>query len=107
MPANHDTSFVDHLEPNVAVQFLNRVAASPDSEAFRFPQGDDAWESVTWRQTGELVSRLAAGLLSLGIESEQRIGIAASTRYEWILSDLAVVVAAPAHITARSERIHS
>lgn len=98
MPANRDTSFVDHLEPNVAVQFLNRVAASPGNEAFRFPVGE-AWESVTWQQAGDLVSRLAAGLLSLGIEPEQRVGIASGTRYEWILADLAVMCAGAATTT--------
>src|SRR5262245_9956317 len=93
-----DPSFVDHLTPNVAVQFLDRVAASADLEAFRFPRGE-AWASVTWRQSGDLVERLAAGLLALGIESEQRVGIAAATRYEWILADLAVMCAAGATTT--------
>ncbi|MGZ4445179.1 MAG: AMP-dependent synthetase/ligase [Nocardioides sp.] len=98
MPVNTDTSFVDHLAPNVAVQFLDRVATSPGSEAFRFPVGD-TWESVTWKDAGERVERLAAGLLSLGIESEQRVGIASGTRYEWILADLAVMCAGAATTT--------
>jgi long-chain acyl-CoA synthetase len=98
MPVNHDTSFVDHLAANVAVQFLDRVKASPDAEAFRFPRGE-SWESVTWRQAGDLVSRLAAGLLSLGLEPEQRVGIASGTRYEWILADLAVMCAGGATTT--------
>ena len=55
-----DTSFLDHLAPNVAVQFLDRVTTSPDAEAYRYPVGD-GWESVTWRETGERVEKLAAG----------------------------------------------
>jgi long-chain acyl-CoA synthetase len=98
MPVNYDTSFLDHLAPNVAVQFLDRVAKSPDSEAYRYPKGD-GWESVTWRETGEQVRRLAAGLLALGIEPEQRVGIASDTRYEWILADLAVMCAGAATTT--------
>ncbi|MCD4534505.1 AMP-dependent synthetase/ligase [Nocardioides sp. cx-169] len=98
MPVNHDTTFVDNLPQNVAVQFLDRVAASPDAEAFRYPVGEE-WKSVTWQQSGELVRRLAAGLLSLGLEPEQRVGIAANTRYEWILADLAVMCAAGATTT--------
>jgi long-chain acyl-CoA synthetase len=98
MPVNHDTTFVDNLPQNVAVQFLDRVAATPDSEAFRYPVGEQ-WESVTWKQAGELVRRLAAGLLSLGLEPEQRVGIASATRYEWILADLAVMCAAGATTT--------
>ena len=98
MPANRDASFVDDLAQNVAVLFLDRVETSPQAEAFRFPVGE-AWESVTWKQAGDRVSRLAAGLLSLGLTSEQRVGIASGTRYEWILADLAVMCAAGATTT--------
>jgi long-chain acyl-CoA synthetase len=98
MPINFDTRFLDHMPQNVAAQFLDRVAASGSHEAFRFPRGE-AWESVTWSQAGDAVRRLAAGLLSLGLEPEQRVGIAASTRYEWILADLAVMCAAGATTT--------
>ena len=98
MPAQHDTSFIDHMPQNVAVQFLERVGTSPDAEAYRFPRGE-AWESVTWKQCGDHVTRLAAGLLALGIEPEQRVGIAAGTRYEWVLADLAVMCAAGATTT--------
>ncbi len=98
MPITHDTSFLEHMPQNVAIQFLDRVADSGSREAFRFPRGD-AWESVTWAQAGDRVRRLAAGLLSLGLEPEQRVGIASSTRYEWILADLAVMCAAGATTT--------
>ena len=48
--ANHvDPSFVENLSPNVAVQFWDRVATSPQREAFRYPVGE-AWESVTWKE---------------------------------------------------------
>ena len=98
MPINFDTSFLETMPPNVAVQFLDRVEASPDREAFRFPRGD-AWESVTWRQAGDLVESYAAGLISLGIQPEERVGIMSGTRYEWILADLAVMCAAAATTT--------
>ena len=98
MPINTDASFVDRLSPNVAVLFLDRVAKSPDREAFRYPQGE-SWESITWKQTGEMVSALAAGLLALGIQPEQRVGITSNTRYEWIMADLAVMCAGGATTT--------
>ena len=74
MPRNIDPSFVDQLTPNFAQLFLDRVAKSSTLEAYRFPKGS-SWESVTWKQAGDRVSNLAAGLLSLGIEPEQRVGI--------------------------------
>jgi long-chain acyl-CoA synthetase len=98
VPIEHDASFVDQLPANVAVQFLERVKKSPDREAFRYPVGE-AWESMTWSQAGDEVARLAGGLLSLGLQSEQRVGIASGTRYEWILADLAIMCAAGATTT--------
>jgi long-chain acyl-CoA synthetase len=84
--------------PNLALLFLNRVKASPDKEAFRYPD-KDGWTSVTWKQAAERVEALAAGLLALGIEPENRIGIASTTRLEWILADLAIMCAGAATTT--------
>jgi long-chain acyl-CoA synthetase len=98
MSTSIDSSFVDQMVANVALQFLDRVDESPRAEAFRFPDGEE-WTSVTWAESGEQVARLAAGLLALGLEPEQRVGIAANTRYEWILADLAVMCAAGATTT--------
>ena len=85
----HDQSAIDNRPPNVAVQFLDRVKTSPSREAYRYPEADGSWSSLTWEQAGDRVRQLASGLLALGVEREQRVGIASSTRYEWILADLA------------------
>jgi long-chain acyl-CoA synthetase len=84
--------------PNLAQLFLQRVEASGDKEAFRYPEGD-SWTSVTWKQAAERVEALAAGLLSLGVAAEDRIGIASATRLEWILADLAILCAGAATTT--------
>ena len=83
---------------NVAALLIERVEATPDKEAFRHQRGGE-WISVTWRETAARVESLAAGLLALGIEPEQRVGIASSTRYEWILADLAIMSAGAATTT--------
>lgn len=94
----NDLSLVENRARSVAHLFVDRVAKSPDVEAFRFPQGE-VWESVTWTQTDARVRRLAAGLMALGIESEQRVALASSTRYEWVIADLAVMLAGAATTT--------
>ena len=83
---------------SVAAMFFTRVRKSADREAFRKLDGD-RWVSVTWQETAEQVEELAAGLLALGIQPEQRIGIASSTRYEWIIADLAIMCAGAATTT--------
>ena len=77
MPRTIDTSFVDNLKPSMAEMFFDRVAKSGPNEAFRYPVGE-TWKSVTWKEAGDRVTNLAAGLLSLGIQPEQRVGIAAA-----------------------------
>lgn len=83
---------------NLAALFADRVEVTPEKEAIRYLDRDE-WVSVTWRDTATRVESLAAGLLALGIEPEQRVGIASSTRYEWILADLAVMSAGAATTT--------
>jgi len=75
-----------------------RVHDTPDREAYRYPVGDQ-WRSMTWRQSGERIKAIAAGLLSLGLEREQRVGILSGTRVEWLLSDLGVMCAGGATTT--------
>jgi long-chain acyl-CoA synthetase len=84
---------------NCAVQFRERVAKSAAKEAFRYPDAQENWVSVTWGEAGELVERLAAGLLALGVKHQQRVGIASGTRYEWVLADLAIMCAGAATTT--------
>lgn len=81
--------------------FINRVATSPSHEAFRYirPGNGDEWVSVTWSEAGDRVRNLAAGLISLGVQAEQRVALASATRYEWVLADLAVMCAGAATTT--------
>jgi long-chain acyl-CoA synthetase len=85
-------------DESLAAMFYRRVDASADKEAFR-RLVDGQWASVTWQQAAERVEALAAGLLALGIEPEQTVGIASSTRYEWIIADLAIMCAGGATTT--------
>ena len=89
---------VKNRPASVGRMFLDRVEATPDREAYRYPT-DDGWASLTWAETKDRVWSLAAGLISLGIEGEQRVAIASSTRIEWILADLAINSAGAATTT--------
>ena len=83
---------------SMARMVLDRVAATPDREAFRYPSGGH-WESIDWRGVGDRVRRIAAGLMALGIGLEDRVAIAADTRLEWILADFAILCAGGATTT--------
>ncbi|WP_329050448.1 long-chain fatty acid--CoA ligase [Streptomyces violaceus] len=98
-------TLIENRPPSVAGLFLERVAATPDAEAYRYPvpsssgQGPDEWKSLSWAQAAERVYAIAAGLIELGVRSEQRVALASSTRIEWILADLGIMCAGAATTT--------
>ena len=76
----------------------DRIAATPDAEAYRVPS-DDGWVSLSWREVGDRVRGLALGLAKLGSGPGTRVSILCSTRLEWILCDLAVLATGAATTT--------
>ncbi|WP_228982546.1 long-chain fatty acid--CoA ligase [Streptomyces sp. DH12] len=96
---------IENRPPSVATLFLERVARTPDAEAYRYPvpsatgQGPDDWKALSWAQAAERVFAVAAGLVDLGVRPEERVALASSTRVEWILADLGVMCAGAATTT--------
>jgi len=98
-------TLIENRPPSVANLFLDRVAATPDAEAYRYPvpaasgTGPDDWKSLSWAEAAERVYAIAAGLIELGVRAEQRVALASSTRVEWILADLGILCAGAATTT--------
>lgn len=98
-------TMIENRPPSVATLFIDRVAATPGAEAYRYPvpaadgRGADEWKSLSWAQAAERVYAIGAGLISLGVLPEERVALAASTRVEWILVDLGVMCAGAATTT--------
>jgi long-chain acyl-CoA synthetase len=100
-----ETTLLAARPASVGAMLLRRVEASSSKEAFRYLEGD-RWVSLNWLQTKDKVFELAAGLLELGIEPEDRVAIASNTRMEWILADLAIMCAAGATTTVYPSTQH-
>ncbi|MEU7379638.1 AMP-binding protein [Streptomyces sp. NPDC042207] len=98
-------NLIENRPPSVAALFLERVAATPGAEAYRYPvpaasgEGPDEWRSLSWAQSAERVYAIAAGLIELGVRPEERVALASSTRVEWPLADLGIMCAGAATTT--------
>ena len=68
--------------------FQNTVARTPDVVALRTTGGDT---EITWREYGERVQRIAAGLASLGVKAGDTVGIMLVNRPEFALVDTAAL----------------
>ena len=90
---------IENRPVSVPRMFYDRVAATPNTEAFRYPDGSGGWTSVTWQQIGDRVDLIAAGLISLGINPEDRVALASGTRYEWVVADFGILAAGAATTT--------
>jgi long-chain acyl-CoA synthetase len=98
------TALIDGRPPSVAGLFLERVADTPDTEAYRYPVpapdgGPDEWRSLTWAEAAGRVNAIAAGLMDLGVRPEERVAISSATCLEWILVDLGILCAGAATTT--------
>ena len=98
-------SLIENRPPSVATLFLERIDATPEGEAYRYPvppasgTGPDEWKSYTWGEAAKRVFAIAAGLMDLGVQPEQRVAISAATSVDWILSDLGIQCAGAATTT--------
>ena len=90
---------LSHIQPGradvvpgetIPAMFWNAVALRGDQVWMR-QKKLGIWKSWSWRQTGEAVRELAAGLQALGLKQGQTASILANTVVEWVLADVAVL----------------
>jgi fatty-acyl-CoA synthase len=74
------------LEITIGQQLLETAHRFPDRPALVVRHQDIRW---TWREYLREIDRLAAGLLAIGVEPGDRVGIWAPNRVEWCLTQFA------------------
>jgi long-chain acyl-CoA synthetase len=62
-----------------------------DLPAVTYKDASGQWVSKTYREVGDIIRRLALGLLELGIEKGDKVSILANTRPEWTYFDYAAL----------------
>ncbi|MCY1393870.1 Long-chain-fatty-acid--CoA ligase FadD15 [compost metagenome] len=72
--------------------FAHWVAATPERVWLRQPVAR-TWYPITWREADDRARRLASALRALGCEPGDRVAILAKNCAEWILSDMAIMLA--------------
>jgi long-chain acyl-CoA synthetase len=73
----------------LARAFWSRVERSADRPAQQFKRGG-GWQTLTWRDVGDVVRELALGLIALGRERGDAVALLATSRAEWVQADFAI-----------------
>lgn len=90
-------------EPTTLVKlFLDRANKQADRPAVHFRhQGE--YKHFKWSQLADDVGRTALALKSLGIKKGDRVMLISPNRYEWVVADMAILVAGgvnvPVHVS--------
>ncbi|MHA7133198.1 AMP-dependent synthetase/ligase [Oerskovia turbata] len=100
---------VDRLD-NLNDLFARRVAAGPDLPMIEVKSAPGApWRTLTAREVDAEVVAVAKGLVALGVEPGDSVGIMSRTRYEWTLLDWATwaagAVPVPLYETSSAEQV--
>lgn len=79
-----------HLFEETTSRFGNNV--------FMWEKKATAYEPLTYEQTRQLVYKVAAGLMSMGIQKGDRIALIAEGRNDWVISELGVLYAGAVNV---------
>ena len=83
---DHGVAQTRLIGDTIGQAFDRTVARFPGREALVVPYQDVRW---TWSELGRRVDALAAGLLAIGLQPGDRIGIWAPNCSEWTLTQFA------------------
>jgi long-chain acyl-CoA synthetase len=76
----------------LAGMFWSRVEASGAMPAQQFKHGAE-WLTLSWREVGEIVREVALGLIALGRDKGDAVGLLSTSRAEWVQADFAILSA--------------
>ncbi len=79
-------------EQSIPELFWNRVAKHPDRTMQRSKKYGQ-WMEASWKQVGEEVRGIALGLVDLGHQPGEAVGLLSQSRAEWVRCDLGILSA--------------
>lgn len=89
LPEDQAAEILANRPRSIGAMIDRRVDATPHLPAFQYPDANEQWQTIDWTEFREWVHTVAASFLALGLQPEERVAIAASSRIEWIVADLA------------------
>ncbi|NLB17437.1 MAG: AMP-binding protein, partial [Syntrophomonadaceae bacterium] len=76
---------------NLASMIHEQVKKYPDTRKALYYKDGDEWIGITWKEFGEYIDMAALGLLALGVEEKEHVGLFSGNRPEWSIADYAIM----------------
>ena len=94
---------------NLALLPVRNAEAEPHGVGYARRDTDGTWRDVTHGEFAAAVDALAKGFIAAGINAGDRVGLLSRTRYEWTLTDFALMAAGavvvPVYETSSAEQV--
>ena len=80
-----------YQENSMAAIFQNRVQELGNKPCVAFKNVQGTYEDISWNEMNEMVRNLGYYLISKGIKSGDKVALFSPNRYEWWVTDLAIL----------------
>ncbi len=88
---------------NLAQLFIKSRDEFGDKPAFGTKTTDKKFQTISYSKLYDESSLLARALISIGVEAKEHVGIFCDNRQEWILADMAIILAGAADVPRGSD----
>jgi long-chain acyl-CoA synthetase len=86
------------IAPNIAVLYRRAAELFGTLPAFASRESALNWKPVSYRELYEQGLNLATGLIEIGVEARDNVGLFSDNRFEWILADYGVQLCGAADV---------
>ncbi|MDF8265789.1 AMP-dependent synthetase/ligase [Luteipulveratus flavus] len=100
---------VPTTQGNLSLLPVRNAEVDPQGVGYSRRTDEGAWQDVTHAEFAAAVESLAKGFIAAGIEAGDRVGLLSRSRYEWTLTDFALLAAGavvvPVYETSSAEQV--
>ncbi|MCK5311037.1 MAG: long-chain fatty acid--CoA ligase, partial [Desulfobacteraceae bacterium] len=75
---------------HLAVMIRKSIETYGSKTAMRYKKGN-LWEKISYKEMGEMIDAVAAGLLEYGVNDSDMVGIFSENRPEWAVADFSIL----------------
>jgi len=75
------------------IALMERAVERFADEIYLMEKRNDRYEGTTYRETREQIVRFAAGLMALGLEKGDRVGLVSEARNLWVIAEMGILYA--------------
>ncbi len=83
----------DHNDMKTIIELFETSVAKFSNNVYLWEKKNGKYEGTTYKQTYDFVYRFGAGLMALGLQKGDRVGLISEGRNAWIISELGILYA--------------